>query len=68
MPNHVHVILRPTLDLARVIAGIKACTAKDANRVLGRRGKPSGLATTSTAGSVTETKNPESHDTLKKTP
>lgn len=38
MPNHVHVLLRPLLSLARITAGIKGVSAKDANARLGRIG------------------------------
>ncbi len=31
MPNHVHLVLRPEADLFRVLSGIKASTARDAN-------------------------------------
>ncbi len=40
MPNHLHVILRPRLDLPKVISGIKACSARDANRLLNHTGCP----------------------------
>jgi REP element-mobilizing transposase RayT len=40
MLNHVHIVLRPCLDLPKTISGIKACSARDANRLLGRVGRP----------------------------
>jgi putative transposase len=39
MPNHVHVVLRPHVDLPKVISGIKAWSALDCNRLLGRTGR-----------------------------
>jgi REP element-mobilizing transposase RayT len=36
MPNHVHLILRPPSDLPGAMSWIKACSARDANRLLGR--------------------------------
>ena len=38
MSNHVHLVLRPEFDLPRVISRIKACSARDANRLLGQTG------------------------------
>jgi REP-associated tyrosine transposase len=40
MPNHVHVLLDPLVDLRRLTNGIKGASARDANRRLGRTGKP----------------------------
>ena len=40
MPNHVHALLRPRLDLPKVVSWIKACSARDANRILSRAGSP----------------------------
>jgi REP element-mobilizing transposase RayT len=40
MPNHVHVLLHPSLPLARITNGIKGVSARDANAILGRVGKP----------------------------
>jgi REP element-mobilizing transposase RayT len=40
MPNHVHVIILPHVDLAKIVTGIKAHSARDANCLLGRSGKP----------------------------
>jgi putative transposase len=40
MPNHVHVVLRPSSNLRKVVSGIKACSARDANRLLSRAGRP----------------------------
>ena len=38
MPNHVHVLLYPLVDLSRVVSGIKVASAKEANRLLERSG------------------------------
>jgi REP element-mobilizing transposase RayT len=38
MPNHVHVLLCPIVDIPRVVSGIKVASAKAANRLLGRTG------------------------------
>lgn len=38
MPNHVHALLRPLVDLSRVVSGIKVASAKTANRLLSRTG------------------------------
>jgi len=40
MPNHVHILLDPIVDMSRIARGIKAVSSRDANRVLGRVGKP----------------------------
>jgi len=39
MPNHVHVLLRPRVPLARITRAIKGFTARQANRILGRTGR-----------------------------
>ena len=40
MPDHVHLLLRPLANwrLAKILQGIKGFTAREINRVLGRRG------------------------------
>lgn len=38
MPNHLHVLLDPLVDLSRVVSGIKVTSAKEANRILNRTG------------------------------
>jgi REP element-mobilizing transposase RayT len=38
MPNHVHAALFPTIDLPRIVSGIKVASAKEANRLLNRIG------------------------------
>lgn len=38
MPNHVHVLLNPSLELSRVVSGIRVGSAKEANRLMGRTG------------------------------
>jgi len=40
MPNHLHLILQPLRPLAKAIAHLKACSGRDANRLLHRVGKP----------------------------
>lgn len=40
MPNHVHILLRPRVLLSRITRGIKGVSARRANIVLGRVGKP----------------------------
>jgi len=40
MPNHVHVLLEPKVPLARITHGIKGVSARLANRILGRSGRP----------------------------
>jgi putative transposase len=40
MPNHVHILLDPLAALRRITAGIKGVSARDANKVLARAGKP----------------------------
>lgn len=36
MPNHIHVLLRPMLEVSSVVSGIKVTTARAANRLLGQ--------------------------------
>src|SRR5262249_16221203 len=38
MPNHVHVLLRPLVELSRVVAGFKATSAREANLFMNRTG------------------------------
>jgi hypothetical protein len=40
MPNHVHVVMRPSRPLPMVMRWIKGSTARSANLVLERTGKP----------------------------
>ena len=40
MPNHVHVLLGPRVEIARITKGIKGVTAREANKILGRIGEP----------------------------
>ena len=40
MPNHVHVLLQPAGRVQAITKGIKGITAKEANTILGRVGKP----------------------------
>jgi putative transposase len=39
MPNHVHVLLEPSISLARITKGLKGVTGREANEILGRTGK-----------------------------
>ena len=39
MPNHVHVLLEPVVELARITKLIKGGTARAANKMVGRTGK-----------------------------
>ncbi|HWF10723.1 MAG TPA: transposase [Bryobacteraceae bacterium] len=40
MPNHVHVLLTPSVELAVITRGIKGTSARQANLLLGRTGLP----------------------------
>ena len=40
MANHVHVLLRPLIPLSKALMNIKSGSARAANAVLGRTGKP----------------------------
>ena len=40
MPNHIHVVLRPAGELGKTMAMLKARTARQANRYLGKEGQP----------------------------
>ena len=40
MPNHVHLLMKPKIELRRIMNGMKGSTAKAANEILGRTGKP----------------------------
>lgn len=39
MPNHVHLLMEPRGELSRVIAAVRARTARHANRLLARIGQ-----------------------------
>jgi REP element-mobilizing transposase RayT len=39
MPNHVHVLLRPRIDLQKITRFIKGRSAREANAMLGRTGQ-----------------------------
>ncbi|MGB7762561.1 MAG: transposase [Bryobacteraceae bacterium] len=39
MPNHVHVLMLPRVELARITHWLKGRTAIEANRLLGRKGE-----------------------------
>jgi REP element-mobilizing transposase RayT len=40
MPNHVHMLVTPSVVAARWLGPLKGFTAHEANRILGRAGKP----------------------------
>jgi len=40
MPNHVHILIRPSADLSRITKAIKNFSAREANAILGRSGQP----------------------------
>ena len=40
MPNHVHILIEPVVDPIRLLKSLKGASARDANRILGRVGKP----------------------------
>jgi REP element-mobilizing transposase RayT len=40
MANHVHVLLLPLVAPSRLLKSLKGCTAREANRLLGRTGEP----------------------------
>ena len=40
MANHVHLLIRPKVAPERLMKSLKGCTAREANRVLGRTGEP----------------------------
>ena len=40
MPNHVHILITPQVELARITHALKRFTARSANRVLGLSGQP----------------------------
>jgi putative transposase len=39
MPNHVHLLIKPSVPMARITRAIKGSTAREANLLLGRTGK-----------------------------
>src|SRR5262249_41655727 len=40
MPNHVHILITPSVEIAKITHTLKRFTARDANRVLGLTAKP----------------------------
>ena len=40
MPNHVHVVLEPHLELPQIMRWLKGRTSRKANQILGRKGLP----------------------------
>ncbi|HEY2460387.1 MAG TPA: transposase [Candidatus Acidoferrum sp.] len=39
MPNHVHLLLEPRIELSRIMKMVKGSTARSANKILERSGK-----------------------------
>src|SRR5690242_2981279 len=39
MPNHVHVLWRPSISVATLMRGVKGASAMEANRILARTGQ-----------------------------
>jgi REP element-mobilizing transposase RayT len=40
MPDHVHLLLLPFISPSRLLKALRGCTAREANRILGRTGRP----------------------------
>jgi putative transposase len=40
MPNHVHILITPRIDLAKITRAMKRKSARQANAILGRTGQP----------------------------
>ena len=40
MTNHIHVLLTPSVELAKITHSLKRFTAREANRILGLTGQP----------------------------
>jgi|HubBroStandDraft_6_1064221.scaffolds.fasta_scaffold303327_1 putative transposase len=40
MPNHVHALLTPKVEVRKLMGGLKGATARDANKILNRVGRP----------------------------
>ncbi len=40
MPNHVHILFTPRVNVSKLLSSLKGATAKRANLLLGRTGKP----------------------------
>jgi len=40
MADHVHVLLLPRISPPRLLCTLKGATAREANRILGRKGEP----------------------------
>lgn len=39
MPNHVHILICPVIDIGIIMKGLKGVTAREINKLLGRQGK-----------------------------
>jgi REP element-mobilizing transposase RayT len=53
MPNHVHLLLTPRVNVSKALGALKAGSAKSANLLLGRPGRPFGRTKAMTTWSVT---------------
>jgi len=40
MSNHVHIVIQPKIQMARITRWLKGSTAREANRILSRTGEP----------------------------
>ncbi len=40
MPNHVHLLITPRVDVSKLLCSLKSATARQANTLLGRSGQP----------------------------
>jgi len=40
MPNHVHLLITPLVEVSKVMQSLKRFTARECNRILGRTGQP----------------------------
>ena len=40
MPNHVHLLMAPRIEIGVLVGSFKSATAREANRMLGRTGNP----------------------------
>jgi putative transposase len=39
MPNHIHILIYPSVDLSRITKAIKNYSAREANKILNRQGQ-----------------------------
>jgi len=40
MPNHVHLLITPSIEVCKVMQSLKRFTAREGNKILGLTGKP----------------------------